>query len=217
MCFGPVASFTASGILASIGTLVLKNVRARKELLFAAFPILFALQQALEGVLWLLIEHGESGAIRGGVTFAYLVCAYSLWPVLCPVSVYAIEYDPKRKKILRLLVILGVATSFYLLLSIIINPIQTFPMNRQLHYETYVAGAYLFTAAYMAVTILPYFISSQRAILIFGAPNFIFCVVTYIFYRMAFISVWCFFAAILSLTLYFFLRKLHHEPLLPLI
>ena len=31
------------------------------------------------------------------------------------------------------------------------------------------------------------------------------------FHRLAFISVWCFFAAVLSLTLYVFLRKLHHE------
>lgn len=77
------------------------------------------------------------------------------------------------------------------------------------------AGVHGFAGVYVIVTILPYFLSSHRSILIFGIPNLIFCAIAYFFYRMAFISVWCFFAAILSLTLYFFLRRLHHEPLLP--
>ncbi len=111
MCFGPVASFSSSGILASIGAMVLKNVRARKELFFAAFPILFAIQQALEGVLWVLIEHGKPEIIRRFFTLFYLIFAYSIWPVLCPISVYVIEPDPERKKILRLLLLSGVATS----------------------------------------------------------------------------------------------------------
>jgi len=49
-----------------------------------------------------------------------------------------------------------------------------------------------------------------------GSWAIIFGTAAYFFYRIAFISVWYFSAAILSLTLYFFLRKLHHEPLLPL-
>lgn len=217
MCFGPVASFTASGILVSIGTVVIRNIRSKKEIWFAAFPMLFALQQFIEGMLWLVLRNGKSETLQHGLTFAYLVFAYSLWPVLCPVSVYAIEYNPKRRKVLRLLILLGLASSIYLLLSIILNPIYSFALNCQIRYETYVGRAYLFTGVYVAATILPYFLSSHRAILIFGAPNFIFCIIAYVFYHTHFTSVWCFFAAGLSLTLYVFLRNLHHEPLLPIL
>lgn len=214
MCFGPVASFTASGILASIGTEVLRNVRSKREILFAIFPILFALQQGIEGILWLMIKKGMPEVLTNGLAFVYLLFAYSLWPILCPVSVYAIEYDPKRIKILHFFVFLGLATGFYLFLSIITNPIHVTMLNCSLRYDTYIAGAHLFTGVYVAAVIMPYFFSSHRAILIFGIPNLIFCIITYVFYNFAFISVWCFFAAILSLTLYFFLRKLHHQPLL---
>lgn len=217
MCFGPVASFTASGILVSIGTAVLRNVRSKKEILFAAFPILFALQQGIEGVLWLVIKNGKPAALINGLAFIYLTIAYSVWPVLCPVSVYAIEYDQKRRKTLRLLILLGLSTSFYLFFSIIANPIHVTMLSCSLRYDTYIVGAHLFTGVYVAAVILPYFFSSHRAILVFGIPNLIFCIITYVFYNIVFISVWCFFAAILSLTLYFFLRKLHHQPLLALL
>ena len=214
MCFGPVASFAASAVLGSTGTLVVKNVREKKEIFFATFPILFAAQQFSEGLLWLLLRQGKSGVLLHAVTFIFLLFAYSLWPVLCPVSVYAIEYHPERKRILRFLTLLGAATSLYLLFFIVTQPVDAEVVNRCLHYETYVRAAPWFTVVYVLVTLLPYFISSHKSILIFGIPNLIFCAITYIFYRNHFISVWCFFAAILSLTLYVFLRKLHHQPLL---
>lgn len=216
MCFGPVASFTASAFLASMGTVILKNIRAKKEPLFAAFPMLFAIQQFIEGVLWLAVKSGKSEALVHDLTFGYLTLAYSLWPILCPASVYAIEYDRKRRKILRLFIFLGLATSAYLLFFIIRNPVYTSVVNCSIHYKTFIAGIRWFTGVYILVTILPYFLSSHRSILIFGIPNLIFCAMAYFVYQIVFISVWCFSAALISTNLYFFLRKLHHKPLLPI-
>ena len=179
MCFGPVASFTASSILAAIGAVILKNVRAKKELFFAAFPLLFAAQQFIEGLLWLAIKAGKPQALLQNLTFAYLTFAYSLWPILCPASVYAIEYDPKRKKVLSLLILLGVATSSFLFYFIATNPVQSVILKCSIRYETFVAGADLFIGFYLLVTLLPYFLSSHKAILFFGVPNLIFCAISY--------------------------------------
>ena len=216
MCFGPVASFTASAVLAAVGTGVIRNIQSKKELLFAAFPILFSIQQLIEGFLWLAIKHHQNEALLKNLTFAFLVFAYSLWPILCPVSVYAIEYDHERRKILRRLILLGIMTSAYLFFYIIKNPFYVEVLGCSIHYKTFVPWASIFTGMYIIVTVLPYFISSHRSILIFGIPNAVFLGITYLFYEVAFISVWCFFAAILSLNLYFFLRKLHHKPMLPI-
>lgn len=216
MCFGPVASFTASAVLASMGTAILGNIRSKKEILFAAFPMLFALQQLIEGFLWVIIQKQGPEVFLHGLTLGYLTIAYSLWPILCPASVYAIEYDQNRKAILRALLVLGTATSLYLFYFITRNPFLVTIINCGIRYKTFVAGAHLFTAVYVIVTVLPYFISSHKSILVFGIPNLIFFMVAYFFYRWAFISVWCFFAAVLSLTLYVFLRRLHHDPVLSL-
>ncbi len=217
MCFGPVASFTASAVLASIGTAIIRNIRSKKEFLFAAFPILFSIQQLIEGFLWLALRHSERGALLENLTFAFLTFAYSFWPILCPASVYAIEYDHKRRKILWALLLLGIATSSYLFFYIVKNPFSATILNCSIRYKTFVPWASLFTGMYILVIILPYFVSSHHSILVFGIPNFIFLGVAYLFYEVNFISVWCFFAAILSLSLYFFLRKLHHQSILPIL
>ncbi len=215
MCFGPVASFAASGVLASIGAVVIKNIRHKREILFAAFPMLFALQQLIEGFIWLEVQSGKPQTRLSVLTFAFLFFAYSLWPILCPLSVYLIEYNKKRKNILRALILMGIATSLYLLYFIATKSLHASAINYCMHYETHVTGPMWFTGVYFAVIVFPYFFSSHKSILVFGIPNLIFCFVAYFLYNWAFISVWCFFAAILSLTLYVFLRKLHHQSILP--
>ncbi|MBP9865772.1 MAG: hypothetical protein KBC91_05140 [Candidatus Omnitrophica bacterium] len=214
ICFGPVASFAASGLLTSIGALILRNVRKKRELLFAVFPALFALQQFIEGLLWLLLKAEKSQALVHALTLTYLFFAYTLWPIICPLSVYAIEYKPKRKQMLRILMALGLLTGSYLLFFILKNSAHASVLHCSIRYETHLAGPRWFTFIYLAVIILPYFVSSHRAILIFGIPNLLLCLVAYFFYNTAFISVWCFFAAVVSMSLYFFLRRLHHQPML---
>ena len=217
MCFGPVASFSASAVLASFGVLILRNVRSPKELLFAAFPALFALQQLVEGALWLVLANDAKpeAAVRV-LSFGFLLFAYGLWPVLCPASVYAIEYDESRKKVLRFMILAGLTTSLYLLYFIFSMPVSAAAVHCSIRYQTFVTGAPWFAGIYVLATIFPHFISSHRSILIFGLPNLIFCAIAYYLYNWTFVSTWCFFAAIVSLTLYFFLRRLHHQPLLSL-
>ena len=56
MCFSATASFSAGALLLGIGTLTLRSAlatRQRHALPFAAIPMLFAMQQLIEGVIWL--------------------------------------------------------------------------------------------------------------------------------------------------------------------
>jgi hypothetical protein len=53
MCFSATASFSAGTVLLGLGALTLKLVRHPRELMFAAIPLLFAIQQWTEGVIWL--------------------------------------------------------------------------------------------------------------------------------------------------------------------
>jgi len=51
MCFSATASFSAGAILLGLGTLTLKSARRPRELVLAAIPLLFAIQQLIEGVI----------------------------------------------------------------------------------------------------------------------------------------------------------------------
>ena len=62
MCFSATASFTAGAVLLGVGTLTLRSALAsrhshrRRDLPFAAIPLLFAIQQLIEGVVWLTVS-----------------------------------------------------------------------------------------------------------------------------------------------------------------
>ena len=56
MCLSATTSFSAAALLLGIGTLTLRSALAAHQpraLLFASIPILFAIQQLIEGVIWL--------------------------------------------------------------------------------------------------------------------------------------------------------------------
>jgi hypothetical protein len=52
MCFSALASFTAAAGLLGIGTVTVRRAGAARAA-YAAIPLLFGIQQLLEGMLWL--------------------------------------------------------------------------------------------------------------------------------------------------------------------
>ena len=53
MCFSATASFSAGVVLIGLGTLTLRAASHPRELLLAAIPLLFGMQQVIEGAIWL--------------------------------------------------------------------------------------------------------------------------------------------------------------------
>ena len=61
---------------------------------------------------------------------------------------------------------------------------------------------------YFIPTVIPLFISSMKKLWIFGIAIVIAYIVTQLFYLKYALSVWCFFAAILSLIIYYVMKKI---------
>ena len=53
MCFSETASFLAGTGLSVLGVATLRATQRRSEIPFAAIPLMFGLQQMVEGALWL--------------------------------------------------------------------------------------------------------------------------------------------------------------------
>jgi hypothetical protein len=209
MCFGPGASFAASVVLAAVGTATVKESRSKTERLFAFFPVLFAAHQFIEGVLWLLIEKSAYKTLTQGLTFVYLLIAYCFWPVLFPLGLSLLEPQPARKKLFAWLIAFGAVTSLYLLYFIVTGPSQASIVNCSLQYDTNVPPIRWLGFFYVAAVLAPFFVSSYRPMHLIGLINLIFYAQAYYYYSAVFASVWCFFAAVLSLNIYFFFRWLH--------
>ena len=58
MCFSATASFTAGALLIALGSVTVSLAAAPRERPFAAIPLLFGLQQLIEGGIWLSLQNG---------------------------------------------------------------------------------------------------------------------------------------------------------------
>jgi len=195
-------------VLTAAGTATLKKARFKSELLFAAFPLLFAAQQIIEGFIWLAVKGGPLQPLTKPLTALYLFFAYLVWPVVSPTAVYLLEPEKKRKWILAAMILTGLGTAGYLLWFFFHFPHDVTVMHHSLRYHIKKFST-LNGFFYLGATYVPYLISSHKGVRVLGVLNIVFAAYSRYRYWVTFDSVWCFFAAILSLGIFFFLRSLH--------
>jgi len=212
MCFSATASFTAGAFLVGVGTLTLKSVSRPRDLPFAAIPLLFAIQQLSEGVIWLTF-HYEAPVLNTIMTHVYSFFSHVLWPVYVPVAVLLLEPSGWRRRALLVFVVAGVAVGGYLLYVMFAYPVFSRPIGQHIEY----VSPHFFAAATMTLYLLSItfglLLSTHRMVKAFGALALLSFAVAYYFYATWFISVWCFFAALLSVVVYLHFVLRRGEPL----
>ena len=206
MCFSATASFTASAVLLGIGALTLRRVERPGDRALAAIPILFAIQQALEGLVWLSLN-GKIHGMLGPATQVYSLFSHVLWPIYVPLAVWLAEPPGSRRRGLFGFMVAGAAVGGFLLYGMIVKPIVARPVGQHIDYDSphlYVAAV---LALYLAATTVSQMLSSHRWIRWFGVLALGSAVAAYVAYAQWFISVWCFFAALLSGVIYLHVRS----------
>jgi len=201
MCFSPTASFVTAGLTGAIGLVCLARASRTRDLPLAAMPLIFALQQAIEGALWLVLPTAPPGPAASALTLTFLLFAQVLWPIYAPLAARAMEPDPHRRRLMLPCLAAGVAIAGYLLWGILTGPRGAAIVNGCIVYRTAGGHPVLTGLVYLAATSLPLVLSSRRAIFALGAITLVGCVVAYAFYWEAFLSVWCFFAAAASVVI----------------
>ena len=212
MCFSATASFTAGIGLLAIGAVTTSRVRRRAELPFALIPVLFAVQQLLEGGLWLTFPDNAPLA-NTVLTHLYSFFSHVLWPIYVPIAVLLLEPVAWRRRVLMVIAVAGAAAGLYLLYFLVTEPIVSKVVGRHISYQSphfYVAAVMVL---YVLATCVSSLVSSCKTIRWFGAITFVALVAAYVFYDFWFISVWCFFAAILSIIVLLHFRRVEPEPL----
>jgi hypothetical protein len=199
MCFSATASFVTAGVTAVVGIVSLSKINEPRELPLAATPLLFTLQQCIEGLLWLDLPLAPYGSISTGLTFLFLFFAEVFWPVFAPIAVFLIEPSERRRHLMLLWLAVGVSVGGYLLWSILSRPHGAAILEGHIVYVTEYRHSDAVGIAYLAATSLPLLLSSQRTIVALGAVILVGSATAYIFYWEAFVSVWCFFAAAASI------------------
>ena len=201
MCFSATASFSAGALLIVIGTLTLKSARRPRELAFAAIPLLFAIQQLIEGVIWLTFSV-EAPLVNSAMTHAYSFFSHVLWPAYVPLAVWLIEPPGRRRQVLLVFVAGGFAVASYLLYILMAFPVVSRPTGQHVEYLSPHFYAAVTMTLYLLSTTAGPLLSTHRTVKTFGALSLLAFGAAYYFYAQWFISVWCLFAALLSALIY---------------
>jgi hypothetical protein len=205
MCFSATASFTAAAVTGGIGAMTLSSTVRRQEyraLALAAFPVLFALQQLVEGFLWLDLAAPAPGAWHGFLVHAFQGYAEVFWPIFAPLAVLLMERQPWRRHLMLVCLAVGVALSMYLLAKMIAHPYAASVGDGHIVYRNDAQYPTGIEVPYVLATTVSLLLSSHRAVQILGAVIMAGFAVAWVSFHHAYISVWCFFAAMASVLVY---------------
>jgi len=200
MCFSATASFAAAGVLAGSGILTLRKAMPARRMI-AGVPALFAAQQFAEGCVWLAV--GNLGYEHWVPFFSYtfLFFAFVVWPIWIPAALCYAERVRTLKSSLRFFTAWGAAVATYGLYMLFTHPISARILDFHIKYDLgrfdTSAGA-LHLLLYTVAIAAPFFVSSLRYTKLFGTTLLGLLAFTYWFLPAVLTSVWCFFAAVLS-------------------
>ncbi len=216
MCFSAEASFIVGGALLVVSVTTARKTIYQKELPIAMIPFIFAIQQLVEGFLWVSLTNNDTSQIPFWLSNIYGVFIGIIWPLFAPLAVYCAETNSKRRKIIASIGITGIGLAIYTVIGLIKQPIVAEIINHSINYKHDVANYQLVIVLYLLATCVPFIFSSYRHLSITGITITIGFFLAYLTFLETFASVWCFFAAIASALIYFFFVHRIKEPLIPI-
>jgi hypothetical protein len=209
MCFSAIVSFSAAAGLSLIGIATIKQTTSKRGILLASFPCLFAIQQTLEGLVWSSKDNNYFSQFDSIGTYGFLLFATFIWLVLSPLSIYFLDEEFKGKRLLLGLAIGGFGLGIYLFSWVVFHNPTSQIFSGNLFYDLrfipfYEAIRYL----YLVTIALPFLVARHSSLKIFGVLVVMSFILSQLFFQMTFVSVWCFFAALLSGFLYSIVKDL---------
>jgi hypothetical protein len=127
--------------------------------------------------------------------------------VFVPLAVGLLETVPWRRKALAACQIAGVAVGLYLLYAILEYPVTARVLGQHIVYESPHFYIVAVMALYLIATCISSLLSSRAVIRMFGALSLVTFLAAYAIHAATLVSMWCFFAAVLSFIVYYYFRR----------
>lgn len=213
MCFSAQASFGSALFLTGMGVVALSQTRTNSERFLAGIPLLFALQQATEGVIW-ITEHNHTSWWHIIAPYLFLGIA-SAWPTVIPLAVWLLEKNKKRAKDMLLFLGMGIIYTLFACASLALFDVES-AITQHVAYNVSAPdyAPYRFLQLWYLMTVaLPPCLSTMRYMWLFGVGSAVSLVASHAWQTMHVASIWCFFAALMSSLIVYVLyvnKKAHH-------
>ena len=213
MCFSATASFVTAGITGAAGIAALSRAREPREWPVAAVPLIFAVQQSIEGLLWLQLPVAPDSASSTFLTYLYLLFAEVWWPLYAPLACLLIEPIKLRRLAMGACLSVGLVVAAYYLVAIFTHPHAARVLGGHIVYVTEAPISYPLGTAYLVATGIGIALSSHRAMVVLAAIVIAGAYLSYTLYWESFVSVWCFFAAAASVVILAHFERAHRRHL----
>lgn len=208
MCFSTAASFGASVLIGSIGVLAMKKANTSALRLLAFIPFFFALQQFLEGLIWLSARHPDWPGLRTIGTYGFIFFAWITWPLFIPFVFRQFETDLRKKRGFMYLQFIGMLVALMLFYVFLFREVSAEIEDCSVKYVFNAKHALspVLSVLYLMATVLPALLSRLKKVWVLGALNLLGYFFTRLLFNDHFISVWCFAAAVLSVLIWWVIR-----------
>jgi len=142
---------------------------------------------------------------------AFMLYAQGLLPFLLPLSV--LLFEPNRKSRRRMLpfLVLGGATTLYILWALTAFPTQVYIRGNSIVYINQATNNTSVAVLYVIATCGSVFFSKNKMMVVFGAANLAILLAVMEFKRYAFTSLWCAYAAVASVIILVYFCKSRAE------
>jgi len=193
-----------------LGALAIRQThrRRRPELLpLALMPVLFGLQQAIEGLVWLALEAEWTQAGLRPLALGYLFFAFFLWPSWLPWVALTLSrgrLGSWRRNLLRALTLGGVLLGLALWLPLLLEParLSTVVQGHSIVYNARLLlsgdAGNLGRVLYLLLILLPLLLLPSPRLWLFSFGLLAAGLLADRVAHHAFTSVWCYFSALLS-------------------
>jgi hypothetical protein len=200
VCFSPQGDLAGGLVVTAIGVDACRHLRGRTSThtLLAALPLLLGVHQLIESLVWWSLEGDVPHTLGRLAMWAYLGIALVVVPIIVPVAVLRLEPTARRRWRIAPFVALGVIVAAVLLVQLLEGPVSVrlgsyhLAYSIGLHYGVPVVGLYV------VATCGALLLSGYKHIVVLGLANVVAVVVLARLTADGFVSLWCFYAALVS-------------------
>ena len=207
MCISAEVNFAAAAVIGSIGIATMSHTKHPREVLLASMPLLFGLHQFIEGFVWLGLDQKIGTLALHNASFLFMLYAQAILPFLMPLSVLLVERPGWRRKVIGAITGIALLLAIYMAYGVLAFETRVFAEHHSIVYRNSETESGLTAGLYILVTCGALILSSYKWVRWFGILNLIGLTVVAIVKAYAFSSVWCLYAAIVSVMLYWQFRE----------
>ncbi|MER8070912.1 DUF6629 family protein [Streptomyces sp. NPDC094034] len=207
MCWSATADLVAGAGITMVGVACVARVRRARDLPLAALPLLLGAHQIIESVVW------RSGGGTGPTTLAWAVIALPVLAVWVPFAVLLAAPARARRR-LMVPAAIGLGTAAALAYFLVHRTVTAEIRGHTVGYALGLPHTPLFVVAYLLATVGALLMGGDPTVRLLGVVVAYGAVVCAAFWRLEFISTWCALAALASVLVLGWTRRLPagHRP-----